>query len=111
MVSQAMHEEYLAEIRAEVCSRCIERPPGGPPCLPRGKRCGVELHLPEIVQLARTSSSFCIDPYITHLHEDICAFCQNRVTNHCPCPLDYLLPLVIDAVEAVDARHAMDIST
>ncbi len=25
-------EEYMAEIRQHVCARCIERPPGGPPC-------------------------------------------------------------------------------
>ena len=25
-------EEYRAEIRLHVCTRCIERPPGGPPC-------------------------------------------------------------------------------
>ena len=37
--------EYLAEIRKQVCSRCVERPPGGPPCAPLGKQCGVEMHL------------------------------------------------------------------
>lgn len=51
----ALHEEYLAEIRAEVCNCCIEKPPGGPPCLPLGKRCGIERHLPQIVELARTA--------------------------------------------------------
>ena len=25
-------EEYLQEIREQVCVHCIERPPGGPPC-------------------------------------------------------------------------------
>lgn len=67
-------DEYLAEIRAQVCSRCIERPPGGPPCLPRGKRCGVELHLREIVDLTHANGSPCMEPYIDHLHDDICAF-------------------------------------
>jgi hypothetical protein len=35
--------EYLGEIREQVCSRCPERPPGGTPCAPLGKDCGIEL--------------------------------------------------------------------
>ena len=102
----ALMDEYLAEIRSGVCSRCVERPIGGPPCLPLGKRCGVELHLEEVVDLVHTNGSPCMDPYIEHLHDDVCAFCTNRVTKDCPCALDYLLPLVVEAIETVDARHA-----
>lgn len=105
MVSQAMLNEYLAEIREKVCRHCIERPPGGPPCEPRGKRCGVESHLEELIAVAHAASSGCIDPYALHLHEDVCAVCALRTTRHCPCPLDYLLPLAIEAVETVDLRH------
>lgn len=107
MVTKALLDEYLIEIREHVCSRCVERPPGGPPCLPLKKRCGVELHLEEIVDVVHHNSSRCMDPYIDHLHNDICAFCANQVTDDCPCALDYLLPLVVEAVEAVDERHAV----
>jgi hypothetical protein len=31
MLSDAELNEYLNEIRQQVCSRCVERPPGGPP--------------------------------------------------------------------------------
>jgi hypothetical protein len=48
-VAQAELAEYLAEIRASVCSRCVERPPGGPPCKPLGNDCGVEMHLAELI--------------------------------------------------------------
>lgn len=106
MVAQTMLTEYMGEVRRSVCSRCIEKPPGGPPCLPLGKRCGVELHLGEIVDLVHGTDSRSIDPYIEHLHDDVCAFCANRVTKDCPCVLDYLLPLVVEAIETVDARHA-----
>src|SRR5262249_50922971 len=41
--------EYLDEIRHTVCSRCTERPPGGPPCAPFGKSCSIELSLPELI--------------------------------------------------------------
>ena len=105
IVMVALMDEYLAEIRSEVCSRCVERPPGGPPCLPLGKRCGVELHLKEIVDLVQTTGSPCMEPYVEHLHSDVCAYCQNKVTKDCPCALDYLLPLVVEAIENIDARH------
>jgi len=41
--------EYLEEIREQVCSPCVEKPPGGPPCEPLGKLCGIELHLTELI--------------------------------------------------------------
>jgi len=49
MITSAELDEYMDEIRWHVCSRCIERVPGGPPCAPLGKRCGIELHLEQLV--------------------------------------------------------------
>ena len=49
MVAEPELAEYLDEVRREVCSQCVERPPGGPPCAPLGKTCGIELHLPELI--------------------------------------------------------------
>ena len=98
-------DEYLAEIREQVCSHCIERPPGGPPCAVHGKRCGIEQHLPEIVDVAHAVRSRAMDPYIEHFHQDVCAHCANRESRHCPCPLDPLLLLAIEAIDAVDERH------
>jgi hypothetical protein len=105
MVTQPQLYEYLAEIREQVCSHCIDRPPEGPPCSPRGKLCGIELHLQEIVELAHATHSRTIDPYIERFHEDICAHCASRDTHHCPCPLDPLLLLAIEAIDTVDERH------
>jgi hypothetical protein len=70
-----------------------------------GKRCGIELHLAEIVQVAHLTRSRAIDPYIERFHIDVCSHCSNRETSQCPCPLDPLLLLAIEAIEAVDARH------
>ncbi len=99
-------QEYMAEIREQVCSRCIERPPGGPPCGPLGKRCGVEVNLPQLVDAVHLEGSIAMDPYIQHFHEDVCAHCENRPTNQCPCPLEYLLELAVEAIEAVDQRRS-----
>ena len=105
MTSAPEPSEYLAEIREHVCSRCIEKPPGGPPCAPLGKRCGVELNLPWLVYAVHHRPSGSMDSYIQSFHEDVCADCAFRVTNQCPCPLDYLLLLAVEAIENVDERR------
>ena len=105
MYTQAELDEYMAEIRQQVCSRCIDRPRGGPPCAPQGKQCGIELHLAEVVEVAHASRSRVMDPYMERFHCDVCAHCATRETRHCPCPLDPLLLLAIQAVETVDERH------
>lgn len=97
-------QDYMAEIREQVCSHCIERPPGGPPCQPLGKRCGVEVNLRELVQAVHQEHSNWMEPYIKRFHEDVCAHCLNRPTSQCPCALDYLLLLAVEAIEAVDER-------
>ena len=100
------YDEYLAELRAQVCSRCIERQPGAPPCAPLGKACGIEQHLPELVEICRSAQSVLMDPYIDRLHDTICCNCQFKDRPTCPCPLDYLLKLAVEAVETVERRRA-----
>lgn len=97
--------EYLEEIRKEVCSRCVERPPGGPPCAPLGKVCGIELHLPEIVRAIREVQSGWLEDYLENDRAKVCSHCPHRHTDICPCPMDYLGALLVEAVEAVDRRH------
>lgn len=104
MATAAELAEYMAAIREQVCSRCIDRPPGAPPCAPLGKACGIELHLAEIVEVCHRSQSGLVEPYERRFHEEVCLHCANRTTPQCPCPLDYLLPLAIDAIESVDER-------
>lgn len=105
MDTQPLLDEYLLELRAQVCSRCIERPEGGPPCAPLGKRCGIELNLSEFIDSVHAVNSAKIDPYIESLHNRVCKDCPNSTTNQCPCPLRYLLLLAVEAIETVDFRH------
>jgi hypothetical protein len=105
--------EYLDEIRKRVCSHCVERPPGGPPCDVLGKVCGVELHLPKIIEAVHTvdreadEPSRSILPYLVCNRASICARCAYLGSEHCPCPMDYLAVLLVEAVEAVDGRRAV----
>lgn len=98
-------EDYARELEQQVCRRCVARVAGAPPCAPRGIGCGVETHLEKLVEICHSVDSILIDPYLDRLHDEICATCSNRPTQYCPCPLEYLLPLAVVAVETVDKRR------
>jgi hypothetical protein len=108
MIAEAEVADYLAEIRKTVCSRCVERPPGGPPCEPLGKRCGVEMHLPQLIDSIHQVHSNLLEPYLDHNRKAICESCALLHSDICPCPMDYLSALVVEAVEKVDQRHVRD---
>jgi hypothetical protein len=105
VVTEADLDEYLAEIRAQVCGRCVERPPGGPPCAPLGKVCGVELHLPALVRAVREVKSDLIAPYLENNGERVCRFCRFLDRDICPCPLRYLAVLIVEAVDQRRGQH------
>ena len=105
MYAESDLEEYLEEIRQHVCSRCIERPPGGPPCAPQGKRCGIELNLERLVDAVGRVHNKVLDPYIPVYHDEVCAHCTNQPTSQCPCPLEYLFLLAVEAIETVNDRR------
>jgi hypothetical protein len=105
MVAEADRAEYLEEIRREVCSHCVERPPGGPPCAPLGKQCGIEIHLPKLIDAVHEVRSASIEPYLCNNRHKICEHCTYLHSSICPCPMDYLSVLLVQAVEAVDQRR------
>jgi hypothetical protein len=107
MVAESEIAEYLGEIRREVCSRCVEKPPGGPPCAPLGKMCGVEMHLRELIDRIHEVHSDSIVPYLLHNRRQICEHCPSLHTSICPCPMDYLSVLLVQAVETVDRRREL----
>jgi hypothetical protein len=106
MLAEADAIEYLAEIRDQVCSHCVERPEGGPPCTPKGKVCGIELHLPQLIEAIHQVHSDLIDPYLAHNRQNICERCVFLHSSSCPCPMDYLAVLLVQAVETVDQRRS-----
>jgi len=110
MDNQDYLDEYRTQLREEVCSRCIEGLPNAPPCGPLGRGCGIERHLTGLVEICRTTDSALIDPYIEKLHDEICSSCEYKDRPACPCPLDYLLQLAVEAVERVQRRRAMQSS-
>lgn len=108
MVTLTGFEDYAAELKEEVCRHCIARLEGAPPCAPKGVGCGIERHLEKLVDICRSEDCVLIDPYLDRMHDEICQNCELRDTRNCPCPLEYLLPLAVSAVETVDReRHAL----
>lgn len=96
-----LYDLCLAEIREHVCSHCIERLPGAPPCGVQGKTCGIEEHLPELIEICSTTDSQLIDPYLERFHDEVCTHCEAQDGPNCPCALSYLLPLAVTAIERV----------
>ncbi|MCA9229934.1 MAG: hypothetical protein KDA57_04730 [Planctomycetales bacterium] len=105
MAAENEYDEFLVELRESVCSRCVERQPGGPPCAPLGRVCGIEQHFPQLVELCQSTESVQMEPYAQKLHDQICADCDNLDGPTCPCPLRYLLQLAVEAVERVQRRR------
>jgi len=106
MLATAELNEYLDEIRRVVCTRCVERPPEGPPCAPLGKVCGIEQHLPELIESIHEIDSRSIVPYLNNNRHLVCEHCPQQSHSGCPCPMDYMAVLLVQAVETVDARRA-----
>jgi len=105
--TEAPISEYLDEIRKQVCTRCVQRPPSGPPCVPLGVNCGVELHLPELIHsIHQVNYSHLIAPYQDRNRSEICENCTFHGSSYCPCPMDYLIVLIAEAIETVDERLA-----
>jgi hypothetical protein len=107
MATATQLNEYMEEIRKQVCSHCVERPPGGPPCAPLGKQCGIETHLPQLVATIQKVHSESIVPYLGNNRAHICESCVLHHSSICPCPMDYLAVLLVEAVETVDQRRDM----
>lgn len=107
MYTEEQLAEYMDAIRKEVCTHCIERPPGGPPCGPLGKRCGIEVNLRQIVDSVHAKYSPTMESYTANFHEMVCTHCANRQTDQCPCPMEYLLILAVQAIESVDESKGL----
>jgi hypothetical protein len=108
MIGPVPLAEYGRQIRSCVCSLCVERLPGAPPCMELGKVCGIETHMPELIGAVHQAYGGLMDPYVDAVKCLVCEGCASRGSFDCPCPMDYLLPLIVEAVEAVDDRHVAD---
>lgn len=101
-------EAYMAAIREEVCSQCRERLSGSLPCSSQSLVCGIEVHLSRLVEICHSTNSCLIGPYLDRMQVEICATCENQGAESCPCPMQQLLPLVVQTIESVDRHRNVD---
>jgi hypothetical protein len=63
------------------------------------------MHLPELIDEIHGVHSGSITPYLENNRKHICANCALYHSSICPCPMDYLSVLLVEAIEKVDERH------
>jgi hypothetical protein len=64
------------------------------------------MHLPLLIESIHDIHSNLLEPYLDHNRAAICEKCVYLHSSICPCPMDYLSALLVEAVETVDARRA-----
>jgi hypothetical protein len=108
MLSEDELQEYLDQIRQDVCVRCAGRPAGGPPCAPLGKPCGIELRLSQLIETVQEMRNDLDGPYLAGIRRKVCPLCPvHGQIQVCPCPPDGLTHLIIQAIETVDERREL----
>jgi hypothetical protein len=63
------------------------------------------MHLPQIIDAIHEVRSDWIAPYLDNNRHHICETCALHHSSNCPCPMDYLAVLLVQAVETVDRRR------
>jgi hypothetical protein len=107
-----LHLRYWEAIRRRVCAVCLDAGPGGACGLTGGRVCGIEEHLPRLVSTLRGVHSDRMDEYVAAVEAQVCVHCRQVGDRRCAlraggdCALYAYLPLVLEAIEEVDARTA-----
>jgi hypothetical protein len=107
-------QAYLDAIRNNVCPVCLDAVMAGNQfvrCgLPAGRKCPVEVFLPQVVDVVESVDSWLMEDYVKMLREKVCAICKNAEGEFCAlrlqadCVLDRYFMLVADAIKEVDTR-------
>lgn len=109
MVPMDVHEQ---SIRTKVCAHCIERTGRGMCGTQQREDCALNRFLPEIVGIVNVVKSDSLHDYVHELRSKICVSCKDNqegvcgLRNSLECALDRYFPLVVEAVEQVNARVA-----
>lgn len=105
-------EEYHDAIDRRVAAACLDRKDDGTCNPPEGRKCVLELNLPEIVKAVKAVKSDRIDDYAHSIRETVCVDCINQdehgecyFRDQMQCCLDNFMSLVVDAIDEVDSRY------
>jgi hypothetical protein len=103
---------YLEALRRRVCSVCLDTADDGTCGLAANRVCAIEQHLPRLVDTILSVTSQRMDEYVSAVEAAICGRCTEqdergfcRLRQKGDCALSIYLPLVVDAIEEVQAAE------
>lgn len=103
--------DYEEAIRTRVCTACLERTGRGICSIGQSDDCALNRFLPDVIRMVTKTKSDSLDEHVNGLHVAICTQCKQTPDGKCEerdlqeCALYEYLPLVIEAVEDVNAKH------
>jgi hypothetical protein len=100
-------------IRKYVCERCVDYGQDNMCHSHDPEGCGIFRSLPDLLAIVHDLKSNPIESYTKAVRERICFKCKNsqntsekcEVREHADCGLDNYLPLVVEALEAIDPTN------
>jgi hypothetical protein len=114
-------QAYLDAIRLNVCPVCLDAVMAGNKfvrCgLPAGRKCPVEVYLPQVIDVVESVDSWLIEDYVELLRKKVCAVCKNSDGDFCAlrlqadCALDRYFMLVAEAIQEVNTRLNAEAAT
>lgn len=102
-------KNYLAAIRNNVCSICVDSNDKGRCTLTEQEICALDKYLPDIVEIVHSIDSENINDYVKALRENICSECRTQDdSGYCylredvNCSLDRYFPLIVETIQKAD---------
>lgn len=103
---------YLAAIKINICSICVDSNENGRCRLNEKETCAVELYLPLIVEIVHTAETDDIHEIHKMIKEKICTNCKAQdndgncyLREDANCSLDRYYSLIIETIKKVDSNN------
>ena len=107
------YRDYREALRRRVCSICLDgKDDGSCGLAPSAARCALDQHLPRIVEAVLGVRERRDDAYAAAIEAHVCGHCPDRdgfglcqLRRDGRCALAVYLPLIVEAIEEVEARR------
>jgi len=105
-------DEFEEVIRTSVCTECIDRTGMGICGMGRADECPLNQFMPRIVKAVKSVQTGKMDDYIVALHAELCGHAKevpasvSVLAEEVEMVLDHHLPMVLDAIDEVNAKRA-----
>jgi len=106
-------QNYLEELFARLCPKCIDGDGKGNCLLPTGEECAIRQFFPQVVEAVRSVFSTSMEPYEDALRRKVCSACALSDGAQCSrrteveCALDRYYPVIVETVEELDLTRRL----